>query len=175
MRPSWSSVCGTPASAIRISGASHDLRRASIYGGTRTFVGGYGVYGQSSSGWAGEFYTTASQNGVWIGNPWNNAQLCLNGACTTVMNMAAGMAPLVRFPDLTSAGMVALNCRTHTPGAKVVPRGRQMRVEAHQTYMLPAPEAAFVRDTNAPAIKELKFGVTIFVASKRRQLRRSKH
>lgn len=71
-------VYGQSPSGVGVYGSNNN---GNNWGGQ--FVGGYGVYGQSTTGWAGQFYTTNSQNGVWIGNPSNNAQLCLNGQCVT--------------------------------------------------------------------------------------------
>jgi hypothetical protein len=65
------------------AGAGYAVLGESTGGWGGYFNGANGVYGQSTDGWAGEFYTTGGQNGVTIGNPWNNAQLCLNGSCVT--------------------------------------------------------------------------------------------
>ncbi len=71
---------------------------ASGWGGN--FQGTYGVYGQSTNdGWAGEFNSTNSQNGVWIGNNSNNAQLCLNGGCVTSLS-GLSTATLYQFASV---------------------------------------------------------------------------
>jgi hypothetical protein len=57
------------------------------------FTGYYGVYAQSDSTWAGEFYGYGSgTGGVYIGNSYGNAQLCLNGQCTTSLSGRFGGA-----------------------------------------------------------------------------------
>jgi hypothetical protein len=80
-------------SATELSTTSYGLRVNSKYIGVRGdapnswggyFTGTYGVYGQSTSTWAGEFYGYGSDTGgVYIGNTSGNARLCLNGQCTT--------------------------------------------------------------------------------------------
>lgn len=56
--------------------------------GVSTANGGYGVYGTTtiSNGWAGVFNSAASTGGVSIDNITHNANLCLNGVCTTSLS-----------------------------------------------------------------------------------------
>lgn len=56
--------------------------------GVSTANRGYGVYGTTtiSDGWAGVFNSAASTGGVSIDNTAHNANLCLNGTCTTSLS-----------------------------------------------------------------------------------------
>jgi hypothetical protein len=86
------------------SGSGNGVLGESASGWSGNFQGTYGVYGQSANGgWAAEFNSTNSQNGVWIGNNSNNAQLCLNGQCT--QSLPSMPAHLYSCPSTTQ-----LNC-----------------------------------------------------------------
>lgn len=80
-------VYGQSANAYGVYGYSSG--NLAVYGNAPTnwggyFKGKYGVYAESTGTWAGEFYGYGSDTGgVYIGNNYNNARLCLNGDCRT--------------------------------------------------------------------------------------------
>lgn len=59
--------------------------------GISTANGGYGVYGTTTinNGWAGVFNSGSSTGGVSIDNTAHNANLCLNGTCTTSLSASS--------------------------------------------------------------------------------------
>jgi hypothetical protein len=86
-------VTGVSTNNVGVRGASDNGWGGYFTGASGMYSygsNGYGLEAGSTNSWAGVFDGVGSAGGVYIRNGNNNAQLCVNGSCTTSMPAPIG-------------------------------------------------------------------------------------